>query len=167
MKKAAFILAVIMTFGVLLCACSDSDSAGSDTQQSAEQKSGVTLSEVWSDIKNEVKFDDFSEFNAKKMKNYYGITEDMMDEFAGGRNTSGVNQEEIVLVKAKDEGSAADIKEKLDKRFDSKLDQNKNYNAEQAKMIEGCKVEQNGLYVTMIVSDNAERITEIFKNKIK
>ena len=87
----------------------------------------------------------------------------MISEYAGGVNGSGVNQEEIVLVKAADDTNAAAIKEKLDNRFNSKLNQNKNYNAEQAKMIEGCKVEQNGLYVSMIVSDNAEQITKIYK----
>ena len=46
------------------------------------------------------------------------------------------------------------------------FNQNKNYNAEQAKMIEGCKVEQNGLYLSMIVSDNAEQITKIYKEGI-
>ena len=33
-------------------------------------------------------------------------------------------------------------------------------------MIEGCKVEQNGLYLSMIVSDNAEQITKIYKEGI-
>ena len=90
----------------------------------------------------------------------------MISEYAGGVNGSGVNQEEIVLVKAADDTNAAAIKEKLDNRFNSKLNQNKNYNAEQAKMIEGCKVEQNGLYLSMIVSDNAEQITKIYKEGI-
>ena len=71
-----------------------------------------------------------------------------------------------MLVKAKDDAGAVQIKKALDTRFASKLAQNQNYNAEQAKMIEGCKVEQNGMYITMIVSDNAEKITQIFKSEL-
>lgn len=157
MKRFTAIIAAVLAVCVLLCACS----GGGESKKSAKP-----LTDIWSSIKSEVSFSDFAEFtDAAKMKHYYGITEDMMDEFAGGVNSSGVNQEEIVLVKAKDESSAAQIKDKLDKRFDSKLNQNKNYNAEQAKMIEGCKVEQNGLYVTMIVSGNAGQITKIFKEQ--
>ncbi|MBQ1839696.1 MAG: DUF4358 domain-containing protein [Ruminococcus sp.] len=161
MKKTAIILAVVIALCAVLCAC------GSSGEASKAETAAKPLSEVWTTIKSEVTFEDFNEFDdVKKLKRYYGITEDMISEYAGGVNGSGVNQEEIVLVKAADDTNAAAIKEKLDNRFNSKLNQNKNYNAEQAKMIEGCKVEQNGLYLSMIVSDNAEQITKIYKEGI-
>lgn len=163
MKRTVIVLAAVLAAVMLLCSCS---SGGSSSGSDSSQSGGKTLTDLWSAVKNEVTFSDFNEFTeAKKLQRYYGITEDMVDEFAGGINGSGVNQEEVVLIKAKDDSSASEIKQKLDARFQSKLDQNKNYNAEQAKMIEGCKVEQNGLYVTMIVSDNADKITRIFKEQ--
>lgn len=162
MKRTLTVLAAVLAAVMLLCSCSSG--GGSSDGDSGRQ--GKTLTDVWSAVKSEVSFSDFKEFSdAKKLQRYYGISEDMVDEFAGGVNGSGVNQEEVVLIKAKDDSSASEIKQKLDARFQSKLDQNKNYNAEQAKMIEGCKVEQNGLYVTMIVSDNADKITRIFKEQ--
>lgn len=164
MKRTVIVLAAVLAAVMLLCSCSSggSSSSGADSSQSG----GKTLTDVWSAVKNEVIFSDFNEFTeVKKLKRYYGITEDMVDEFAGGINGSGVNQEEVVLIKAKDDSTASQIKEKLDARFQSKLNQSKNYNAEQAKMIEGCKVDQNGLYVTMIVSDNVDKITKIFKEQ--
>lgn len=150
MKK---LTAMILTAAaLLLCACSQGG-------QSVQKK----LSEVWNDIKQEVSFEDFNEYTSvKNLDRHYGITEDMVEEFAGGINGSGVNQEEIVLVKAKDSDSAVKIKNALDTRFKSKLNQNKSYNAVQAKMIEGCKVERSGTYVAMIVSGNAEKIAEIY-----
>ena len=60
-----------------------------------------------------------------------------------------------------------EIEEKLNAKLESKLNQNKNYNPEQAKMMDGCKVEKDGLYVSLIVSENREKITEIYKNGIK
>ena len=150
MKKTAAIL-LSLCLCALLCACSGGNTA-------------KPLSEVWSDIKEQVDFEDFLELSdADALDRRYGITEDMATEFAGGVNSSGTNQEEIVLVKATDDESAKAIKEKLDKRYESKLAQNKNYNPEQAAMTEKCKVERNGLYVSMIVSPEHETIEKIFR----
>lgn len=154
-RLVAVLLAAVLT-GAVLCACGGS----------TEQKN-VTVAQAWDKIKAEVTFESFDEFaNINTLGRFYGITEDMAAEYAGGINNSGVNQEEVVLVKAKDDAGAVQIKKALDTRFASKLAQNQNYNAEQAKMIEGCKVEQNGMYITMIVSDNAEKITQIFKSEL-
>ena len=57
---------------------------------------------------------------ARQLDRRYGITEDMVAEFAGCNNATGGNQEEIVLIKAADETKAAAVKEKLDKRYESK-----------------------------------------------
>ena len=162
MKKIIIALAAVIAVCAALCACSGLESSSSGG------KSGKALSEIWSDIKDEVEFKDFSEFqDIKRLNRSYGITEDVAEEFAGGVNSTGVNQEEVVLVKAKDEDSAKEIEEKLNAKLESKLNQNKNYNPEQAKMMDGCKVEKDGLYVSLIVSENREKITEIYKNGIK
>ena len=100
---------------------------------------------------------------ARQLDRRYGITEDMVAEFAGCNNATGGNQEEIVLIKAADETKAAAVKEKLDKRYESKLNQSRNYDAEQAAIVEKCSVTQDGLYVAMIVSDKADKITEIYR----
>ena len=156
MKKIALILAAALAVCAVLCACSGG-------AQKAEAK---PLSEVWTAIKNEVTFNDFKEFDdVKKLKNYYGITEDMVSEFAGGVNGSGVNQEEIVLVKAVDDAAAAAVKTKLDSRYNAKLKQSRDYNPEQAAIVEQCSVTQDGLYVSMIVSENAETITQIYRSE--
>ncbi|WP_316607522.1 DUF4358 domain-containing protein [uncultured Ruminococcus sp.] len=150
MKKILILLlAVVM---VLCCACGKSDAK--------------PLTDVYNDIKAQVGFENVTELNdISLMERYYGITSDMAAEFAGCVNSSGVEQEEIVLVKAVDDASAATVKEKLENRYKAKLDQNKSYNPEQAAMIEKCSVQQNGLYVSMIVSDKAEQITAIYRSE--
>ena len=150
MKKILILLlAVVM---VLCCACGKSDAK--------------PLTDVYNDIKAQVGFENVTELNdISLMERYYGITADMAAEFAGCVNSSGVEQEEIVLVKAVDDANAATVKEKLENRYKAKLDQNKSYNPEQAAMIEKCSVQQNGLYVSMIVSDKAEQITAIYRSE--
>lgn len=153
MKKLA-VFAVSVMMALVLTACSvESDK--------------MALSDVYNDIKTQVNLSEMNQLeSAESLDRYYGISAESVDDFAGGINNSGVEQEEIVLIKAKDKASAEVIKTALDNRYNAKLNENKNYNPQQAEMIEKCKVEQNGLYVSMIVSENAEKITEIFKTDL-
>lgn len=161
MKKIALVFAAVLLAAAMLCSCS----GGSGESSKAE--SGKTLTQVFDDIRSQVKLEDFNIYKSEaSLDRFYGITEDDFSEYAGGINSSGVNQEEIVLLKAKDDAAAKRIKEALDGRYESKLAQNKNYNQEQAAMLEKCKVEQYDLYVTIIVSPEAEKITKIFKDDL-
>ena len=151
MKRTLIVLLALVM--VLCCACSNT--------------SQKPLTEVYNDIKAQVTFEDVNELtDISQMERYYGITDEMAAEYAGCINASGVEQEEVVLVKAVDDAAATQIKEKLDTRYQSKLNQNKNYNAEQAAMIEKCSVDQDGLYVSMIISDNADTIKKIYREDL-
>ena len=89
MKRViAFSLAALM---LLFCACG----------KTAEAK---PLADVFNDIKAQVAFENITELKeARQLDRRYGITEDMVAEFAGCNNATGGNQEEIVLIKAADE----------------------------------------------------------------
>lgn len=164
MKKLALFTAVALMITMLFCACSGENANSSDNGPAENTK---TLTQVFEDIKSQVELNDFNEYTkTSSLDRFYGITEDQIEEFAGGINSSGVNQEEIVLIKAVDKAAADSVKTALDRRYDSKVAQNKNYNQEQAAMVEKCKVEQNDLYVSLIVSENAEKITSIYKNDL-
>lgn len=150
------ILALVCTV-LILCACLSACGGGKGASKS--------LSDIYTDIKAQVTLSDMLEIDsAAKLDKYYGIAEADAVEYAGGINNSGVDMEEIVLIKAADSAAAERVKSALDTRYDAKLAQNKDYNPEQAAMIEQCKVEQDGLYVTMIVSPNAAQITEIYNS---
>ena len=157
MKKLVLIIAVVLAMAVSLCACSGGD-----------ESANKSLSEVYENIKSQVILSEMNEFDSvDKLNRYYGIAAEDVTEFAGGINNSGVEQEEIVLIKASNSDAAERIKKSLDTRYQAKYNENKNYNPEQAEMIEKCSVEQNGLYVTMIISENAETITQIYQNDIQ
>ncbi len=152
MKKLLCLAVACLT--VLLCSCSGSGGA-------------KPLSEVFKKISSEVKLSEMVEFDdVAALDRYYGITKEQVGEFAGGINNSGVQQEEIVLIKAADEKSADSIKTALENRKDAKYNENKNYNPEQAEIIKACDVEKDGLYVSLIISPEAEKITKIYESEI-
>lgn len=181
MKKLALILtaaALMMT----LCACGGSNTttesskastastasapvsaASAESTESAQSSLQAALEEVKKEITMPA---DTSDFNAAKMKRTFGIEEEMMDDFAGLYCTDGLRQDQIVYVKAKDDASAAEIEKKLQDNWQSKYNVIKNYSPEQVAIIESAKVEKNGLYVSLVISADADKIKEIFNKSI-
>lgn len=141
-------------------AASDADSVAGESDSSSELKG------VFSEIASAVELPDMVELNDNLLNRYYGLSTDVVADFAGGVDSSGVGQDEIALFKAADESQVAIIEQALQTRYDSKLSQQENYNPDEAEKIRNCKVETNGLYVTLIISNDAAQITEIVNNSI-
>lgn len=151
--KRVFAMICVIALVAVLCACG--------------AQSAKPLTEIFADIKAQVTFADNIEFSdVDKLDRYYGITAEEVSEFAGCISSSGTNQEEVILIKAADDASAEKIQGILEQKYQAKLNENKNYNPEQAAMIEKCSVERSGLYVSMIISPEAETITKIYHEAI-
>ena len=166
-KKTIAVLMAVMITGSCLCACGDKEEASDNTQTSQNAIQTKSLADVFGTVKTQVSLSEMVEFqDVASLDRYYGITAQQAVEFAGGINNSGVEQEEIVLIKASDETSAEGIKTALENRRQAKINENRSYNPAQAEMIEKCNVETNGLYVFMIISPNNEQITQIVKAEL-
>lgn len=184
--KKIFIALTAAVMALTLCACGGNDSGKTSDASKASKastastasavstadtdtsKSDTDLKAILEKVKAEVKMPaDTSDFNAAKMKRTFGIEEDLMDDFAGLYCTDGLTQDEIVYVKAKNEDAAKKIEEQLQKNWESKYNVIKNYSPEQVKNIESAKVEKNGLYVSLVISADADKIKSIFSEGIK
>ncbi len=152
MRKLISVISILLLICVLLCSCS---------------KNVEPLSKVFEQIKSEVGVSEMVEFGSvSDLDRFYGIAAEDIGDFAGGINNSGVNQEEIVLVKASSSDAAERIKTALTNRYNSKLNETKNYNPEQYAIIEKCSVETNDLYVSLIISEKASAMREILNKAI-
>lgn len=156
MKRKMTALSLLLALVLLLSACSGG------------VKADKGLTEIFEEIKGQYPLAEMVEFTTiDQLDRNYGITEDMVDEFAGGKGSGDVTADEIVLIKAKDQQSVEKIAEKLDTRLQSKLNQNKNYNPKLAEIIEKCSVESRDLYVTLIIAEDAQKITDLFNSHLK
>ena len=181
MKIKGYLAAALVL--LCLCGCGSQTTDTNDTESQAavsqlvseaeapsadEQtaQSDGTLKDVYVQIASQVELPDMIELNDKLLMRYYGISSDIVADFAGGVDAGGVGQDEIVLIKAADEANVSEIEQALQTRYDSKLAQQENYNADEAEKIRGCKVETKGLYVTLIISNDADQITEIVNKSI-
>ncbi len=144
-------------------------SADESSKVSSDTSSGekTELQTVLEKVKSEVKLpDDMVDFDARRLKRVFGITEEQAADFAGAICTDGLKQDEIIFVKAKDEACVKDIADRLQNDWQSKYDVIKNYDPDQMAIIKSAKVETNGLYVSLVISADAEKIMSILNESI-
>ncbi len=178
---------------ITLCACSDSDKKQSKSEDSAsstvsaaadskteddskadESKTDASAAEgesqlktIYEKVKAEVKLpEEMSDFSAKRLERVLGVTEEQMEDFAGGICTDGVKQDQIIYIKAKSEDNVKDIQEKLQNNWDAIYNVIQNYDPKQKANIENAKVETNGLYVSLVISADADQIKKIFSEEL-
>ena len=181
-KLLLFAMTAVLAFSVCACSGEKKDSASDNTQSQAavsaddvsadeestaddvsETASPADLGAAFEKVKAQVDLpEEMSDFSAKRLERVLGITEDEIEEFAGGVCTDGVKQDQIIYVKAKDESNVADIQEKLQNNLDSIHNVIEKYDPKQKANIENAKVETNGLYVSLVISPDAEAIKSIF-----
>lgn len=187
--KRFFAAALIAVLALSLCACGQSDkndkqestasqaSVASEAESKTESKTESTASDaqgeselktIYERVKQEVTLpDNMSDFTAARVKRVFGITEDEMTDFAGAVCTDGITQDQIIYVKAKDEDSAKAIAEKLQNNWQATYNVIKNYDPDQMTIIENAKVETNGLYVSLVMTAEADQVKSIFNEALK
>lgn len=164
------IIAVTAALIAVLAFAGCSADGGKQTSAQSSETSVIkakSVADMFEQIKTQIKLPEmlFLE-KADDLDRYYGITPDDVGEFAGGIDNSGTSQDEIVIIKAKDDTAAENVQKQLQRKYDSKLNQIQNYDADETEKIKNGKVEKNGLYVTLVISNDIDKITEIIKNSI-
>ena len=158
MKKTVAIVVCLM-LALLACGCSNNSS-------NASLSSDEGLKAIMQSIKDQITLSDdmMTVSDSSKLLDYYGIESSTVKDFQVMMNSSGVEQDEIVMIEAIDEDSANIIAEKLNARLEDKKNQMKNYLPDQYAMLQKCSVEQKGLYVYMFLSDDAKTMQNIFNS---
>lgn len=169
MKKKIIVVTAALIAVLAFAGCSNNSGSQSNSEQSSvvSDVKAKSVTDIFEEIKTQVELPEmiFLE-KTDDLDRYYGISPDDVDEFAGGIDNGGTAQDEIVIIKAKDDTAAENIQKQLQKKYDSKLNQIQNYDADETEKIKNGKVEKNGLYVTLVISDDFNKITEIIKNSI-
>ena len=115
MKKRICIALTVALF-ILLAACGSI----AETTETAP----VSLAEVMDSFQLD---EEMIRLEGEDLTDVYGIALEDVAQFAAAVNGSGIKADEIVLVEAVDEDAAARVKELLDERYQSKLNELENY----------------------------------------
>ena len=154
MKKLLSLLLLAVMI-LTLCAC-----GGGDKQSAKSADLKAVLAKFTFD-------GEMLEMDENDMLDVYGIQAADMKQFAAAVNTSGIDCDEVVLVEAKDVDAASRVKEALDKRYQAKLNETRDYLPDEYTKISACKVEISGRYVSMIVSADAQELDKLYKDSFK
>lgn len=98
---------------------------------------------------------------------FYGLAKEDYSDAVFYISVDNLRADEIVIVKAVDEGAAARVKTILENRLQSKKDQAEGYSPEQFAIIEKCGVRVDGLTVAMLVSPDIDAINKVYAGFVK
>ncbi|MBE6830262.1 MAG: DUF4358 domain-containing protein [Ruminococcaceae bacterium] len=125
------------------------------------------LTKVMADMKAVLSNKEMTEYSAEDLMPNYGIDTADVKQFAAYVDSTGIKGDEIIFLEGKDADAAKRIKEKLDARYQQKETEMKDYLPEEYAMLKKCGVNQNGNYVSMIVSPQYEELNKIYDTAVK
>lgn len=125
------------------------------------------LSKVMADMKAKITNKEMMDYSAEDLMPNYGIDSADVKQFAAYVDSTGIKGDEIIFLEGKDSDAAKRIKEKLDARYKNKENEMKDYLPEEYAVLKKCGVNQNGNYVSMIVSPQYEELNGIYNAAIK
>jgi predicted flavoprotein YhiN len=152
-KLLAVLLAATLLFTLAAC-------GGGTTKQ-------ADLGKVMTDMKTKITNKDMMDLSKDDLMTNYGIEAADVKQFAAYIDSTGTKGDEIVFLEGKDADAAKRIKEKLDARYKQKEVEMKDYLPEEYAMLKKCSINQDGNYVSMIVSPQYEELSKIYNAAIK
>lgn len=154
-KNILTIVSVFLLAGLLLAGCGGSGGQDAD------------LSAVMADIQSEITLpESMADLSAADLESMYNIQSAEYTQFAGKVTNIGILGDEIVMVQAASDEAATAIKEKMDARYQSKLNEMKDYLPDEYDKINGGRVVQNGRYVALLVSADQTTLEDIYTKAV-
>lgn len=147
---------VLMLCALVLCSCA---------QQPAKE---VNLGDVMNEMmKYTLVQDGMLELTQDDLLELYGIQSADVKQFAAQMCLNSLQADEIILVEAVDAQAAKRVQECLEARYQTKLNETRNYQPEEFAKIEKCKVTVNGNLVSLIVVSDASGAMAVYEKAVK
>lgn len=144
------IMTVLLAIGLVGCA-------------KAEKNADLVLSEVRTAMIDAQGTEDAYLLETEALLNLYGIHEEDVAQSASYVTMSGTFPDEIILTEAVDEDAAARIAACLQTRLNEVLVQSETYDPDNYQAAQACKVETDGLFISLILSPKQEDLTAVYK----
>lgn len=166
--KIKRIICICAVSAVICCGIAgcggDGESSGNSVAEgsSSVQEQAQSVAEIADKLKSEISYDDeMIELTGEKIQNIMGISEDKYTECKIYISSSGATPEEIACFESKDENSAKEIKDLLEKRVENQKNTFTDYKPEQAPKLENPVIKQKDNCVYMCISGDNTKAEEI------
>ncbi len=136
-----------------------------DTLSAENESNEADSAEIFNACIDSGEFGEMVDFDSDYMLIYFGIDTRDLVNFAAGEALDAASSDALIILKAQDD-KIDDVRERLELYFDRKVEELKNYNAEEYAKAEKCEVVVNGNYVYLVICENADTVEEIIEGMI-
>lgn len=162
-------ITVALTLAVLLCSgCTDkTQPATSDAVQTSKlETTAKSIDEIYQEITQTVTLQSPACMDEDFISNYYGIDVATLSEYVFSMSEDAAQAETIIILKAEKSEDLETLSSCLQTVVDEKKNEMENYIPEQFAIVEKSKVQTKSNYVWLVISENAETITDIIENNL-
>ena len=110
--------------------------------------------------------DGMSQGTTQDLKKYYGLNANDYDGVMLYIPDDVMSVNEFLVVKLKNQEQANEVEQAVKKRLKTQKSSFEGYGVNQTKLLNSAITETKGNYVMMVISEDAEKIFEAFKNSI-
>lgn len=168
-KKICFPLACLtlcfaLIFGASGCKIKGKGGGSAASGVSSSVQDGNIPEKIVNEIKEKCKLSDMTELPKEQLFSRYGISDEYVMYFAVLASGDSLSKDEVIVIKAMDEGSACSVRDCLDKYYKSVLRESKEYLPDEYEKLEKASVVKDGIYVRLFISDKADEMNKIYNS---
>lgn len=158
LKLSTLILALIMS--VMLCSCNIS-------LDGSTQEDMSLVEQIVADIQKECELPEMVKVSEDQLAQYYNIDKSDVANFSAYVSSDSMTKDEIILIEALTESEACTIRDRLTEHRQNLLEESEEYLPDEYEMIEKCEVVKDGIYIRLFISNNADKMNEIYNSYMK
>lgn len=129
-------------------------------------KKDISLKDIDSNIKESISLENMQMGDSKSLKRYFGLNAADFDEVVIYNPSYTMDVDELLLIKVSNEDQIDIVEQAIESRVNSQIETFGSYGPKQCVMLENYELIIAGDYVFYVVSENAEKIVEAFKESI-
>lgn len=160
-KNLSLVIVVMLIFTLVGCGKSEPQVPVRDLMNNIQKEVEVISNLTEIDLKSE----EISEMNENIIKNY-NINPDDVEEGIMKFPMINLQADEVVIIKVKDESKVPVIEEALKSHVDFQLKAFENYVPKNYDLVKNHILKSQGKYILLTISEDAEKIEEIFDNAL-
>ena len=154
-KIALLLVCIAVVFSVTAC----SVTSGTESKKSTPEK-------IVEKIQSECDLPEMKEVSEDQLSSLYSIRKDDVAYFSALITNDSLLKDEVIVIEAMDEGEACTIRDRLQEHYDAVLEESKEYLPDEYAVVEKCSVVKDGIYVRLFISEDADKMNEIYNSYV-
>ncbi len=160
--KRLIVLCLALVMALSLAACGNNDSDNTEPSDTAVE---MDMQEVYTKVGQAVEMPEMLALNESLMLDYCGIAAEDVKQAIVYICADSLRTDEIWLIEAADDAAAKRIVDLANARLKTKGDESITYSPEQYAVVEKAQLLQQGNYIALFVSPNAENMANVFRQE--